>query len=80
MTEFDPSEDGMKSFLDHIGARVKSAVDDVVAHTIDEDLETAVSTLHAVLNTIPGLEFDRAWAQEAVETLRRGDPLEIQIG
>ena len=51
-----------------------------MAHTADEDLETAVTTLHLVLNTIPGLEFDRAWAQEAVETLRRGDPLEIQIG
>ncbi|ROR90364.1 hypothetical protein [Nocardioides aurantiacus] len=80
MTQFDPSEDGMKSFLDHIGTRVKTTVDDVVAHTAGEDLETAVTTLHLALNTIPGLEFDRAWAQEAVETLRRGDPLEIQVG
>ncbi len=80
MTQFDPSEDGMQAFLEHIGERVRSTVDDVVAHTADEDLETAVTTLHLALNTIPGLEFDRAWAQEAVETLRRGDPLEIQIG
>ncbi len=80
MTQFDSTPDGMKAFLDHIGELVRTAVDDSVAETAGEDLDTAVDHLHARLNDIPGLEFDRPWAQEAVETLRRGEPLEIQIG
>ena len=80
MTQFEPTDVGMKAFLDHIGEQVRATVDDTVALTDDLPLETAVDALHHKLNTIPGLEFDRAWAQEAVETLRRGEPLEIQIG
>jgi hypothetical protein len=80
VTQFEPSDVGMKAFLDHIGEQVRATVDDTVALTNDLPLDTAVNALHHKLNTIPGLEFDRAWAQEAVETLRRGEPLEIQIG
>jgi hypothetical protein len=80
VTRFEPDESGMKAFLDHIGEQVRSTVDDTVLETTDQDLDTAVDTLHARLNAIPGLEFDRDWAQTAVETLRRGEPLEIQIG
>ena len=80
MTHFEPDEAGMKAFLEHIGEQVRATVDDTVAETKDEDLDAAVDALHARLNAIPGLEFDRDWAQTAVETLRRGEPLEIQIG
>ncbi|MEO5651615.1 MAG: hypothetical protein ABIN79_06570 [Marmoricola sp.] len=80
MTKFDADEAGMKAFLEHIGARVRVAVDETVAESAEEDLEVAVDLLHRRLNEIAGLEFDRAWAQQAVETLRRGEQLEIQIG
>ena len=80
MTKFETTQEGMKAFLDHIGAQVRTVVDDTVAETAGADLEAAVDTMHARLNEIPGLEFDREWAQQAVETLRRGEPLEIQIG
>ncbi len=80
VTQFEPDEAGMKAFLDHIGERVRATVDDTVLETVDQDLDSAVDVLHARLNAIPGLEFDREWAQQAVETLRRGEPLEIQIG
>ncbi len=80
MTQFETTPEGMKAFLDHIGAQVRTVVDDTVAETAGDDVDTAVDTLHGRLNDIPGLEFDRDWAQQAVETLRRGEPLEIQIG
>ncbi len=80
MTQFDPDDAGIKSFLEHIGALVRETVDDTAAETADQDLSTAVDTLHERLNQIVGLEFDRDWAQTAIETLRRGEPLEIQIG
>ncbi len=80
MTQFESTQDGMKAFLDHIGELVRTVVDDTAAETAGDDLETAVDLMHSRLNDIPGLDFDRVWAQEAVETLRRGEPLEIQIG
>ena len=52
----------------------------IAALTAERIADTAVDHLHARLNDIPGHEFDRPWAQEAVETLRRGEPLEIQSG
>jgi hypothetical protein len=80
MTHFEPDEAGMKAFLQHIGEQVRVTVDDTVAETTDLDLDLAVDVLLVRLNAIPGLDFDRDWAQTAVETLRRGEPLEIQIG
>lgn len=80
MTQFETTPEGMKAFLDHIGAQVRTVVDDTVAETAGAELDAALETLHVRLNEIPGLDFDRDWAQQAVETLRRGEPLEIQIG
>ena len=80
MTKFEADEAGMKAFLEHIGERVRATVDETVAESAGQDLDTAVDLLHRRLNEIAGLEFDREWAQQAVETLRRGEPLEIQIG
>ena len=80
MTQFDASEEGMRAFLEHIAERVRATVDDTVAETSGADLDAAVDLLHQRLNAIPGLDFDRDWAQQAVETLRRGEPLEIQVG
>ncbi len=80
MTKFETDQAGMKAFLDHIGEVVRDTVDQSVADSAGQDLEAAVDQLHTRLNQIPGLEFDREWARQAVETLRRGEALEIQIG
>jgi hypothetical protein len=73
------NEYGIHALYEPIGAQVQQIVNDTVQETSSDDLDTAVDTLHERL-TAAGLELDRDWARNAVETLRRGDDLRIELG
>ena len=76
---FEPNEEGIRRMTEQICQRVQAIVNDTVQETRDDDLDTAVDTLHQRLNAVGGLYFDRDWAQNTVVTLRRGDSLQITI-
>lgn len=80
MNDFNPDEAGIRRLLEEIGQQVRQVVQETVDETHNQSLESAVVLLHHRLNGIQGAGFDRDWAQNAVETLRRGDDLEINIG
>lgn len=62
-----------------LGEQIRNVVNTTVRETADDDLDHATDVLHQRLNAMDGLQFDRAWSQNAVETLRRGDDLQINI-
>jgi len=62
-----------------IGRQVSDIVNEIVLATIDEDVDVAIDKLHTRLQRVPGMDFDRAWAKRAVETMRRGDVFKIVI-
>lgn len=79
MNNFEINEDGIRALYEQIGAQVQQIVNDTVRDTMNDDLHAAVDTLHQRLNAVDGLEFDRSWSQNAIETLRRGDNLTIEL-
>ena len=62
-----------------IAQDVQRIITDAVNETMDADLETAIDTLHERLNAVEGMDFNRAWCQQTVEALRRGDAVRIQV-
>ena len=80
MSSFELNDDAINQMMKQIGDQVRTIVNDTVQETADQDLDTAVDTLHERLNAVDGLSFERDWAQHAVETLRRGDELTIELG
>ena len=62
-----------------LARQVSDIVNEVVLATADEDLEVAIDKLHARVQRVHGVDFDRRWAQRAVETMRRGDVFKIII-
>lgn len=59
--------------------QVSDIVNEVVLATADEDVEVAIDKLHARVQRVNGVDFDRAWAKRAVETMRRGDVFKLII-
>jgi hypothetical protein len=62
-----------------IGRQVSDIVNEVVLATTDEDLDVAIDKLHLRVQRVNGVDFDRAWAKRAVETMRRGDVFKVVI-
>ena len=62
-----------------LARQVSDIVNEVVLATADEDLEVAIDKLHARVQRVNGVDFDRKWAQRAVETMRRGDVFKLII-
>ena len=62
-----------------ISRQVRDIVNEIVLATADEDVEVAIDKLHARVQRVNGVEFDRNWAKRAVETMRRGDVFKIII-
>jgi hypothetical protein len=79
MRSFKINEDGIRAHDEQISAQVQQIVNDTVGDPMDDELDVAVDTLHQRLNAVDGLEFDPAWAQNAIEILRRGDDLTIEL-
>ncbi|MFL6160159.1 MAG: hypothetical protein ACJ72D_29070 [Marmoricola sp.] len=71
-----PGDDKRRARL---GRQVSDIVNEIVLATADEDVETAIDKLHARVQRVNGVSFDRAWAKRAVETMRRGDVFKIII-
>lgn len=63
-----------------IGEQVRGIVNTTAAETTDTNLDQAVDLLHTRLNRLDGIQIQRDWCRNALETLRRGDDLTIQIG
>lgn len=80
MTSFEFNDDAINEIMEQIGEQIRTIVNNTVQETADLDIATATDTLHERLNAVDGLSFDREWAQHAVETLRRGDDLNIELG
>lgn len=74
------SDPGIDQLFQQIGDKVRDIVNRTFAETQNQSLESAVDLLHHRLSALSGVAFDRTWAQHAIETLRRGDDLEIRIG
>jgi hypothetical protein len=66
----NPADDKRRA---RIGRQVSDIVNEIVLATADEDVEVAIDKLHTRLQRVSGMTFDRAWAQRAVVTMRRGD-------
>ena len=62
-----------------LARQVSDIVNEVVLATADEDVEVAIDKLHARVQRVNGVDFDRKWAQRAVETMRRGDVWKVVI-
>lgn len=73
------NEAAVEKLYEQIGNQVRDIVNTTVHDTLDDDLETATETLHERLNVVDNLNFDRGWARNAIETLRRGEELRIEI-
>ncbi|MCX6396128.1 MAG: hypothetical protein NTV23_06545 [Propionibacteriales bacterium] len=71
-----PADDKRRA---RIGRQVSDIVNEIVLSTADEDVEVAIDRLHTRLQRVSGMEFDRAWAKRAVETMRRGDVFKVII-
>lgn len=80
MANFEPNKAGIQALHEQIGEQIRTIVNDTAQETADQDLDVAVDTLHQRLNDVEGLNFERSWAQHAVETLRRGENLTINLG
>lgn len=76
---FEPNPDAIREVYQQIGDRVREVVNETARETADQDLDRAVDLLHARVNGIKGLSLPREWSQDALETLRRGDHLEIRL-
>lgn len=72
-----PSGDDKKRA--RIARQVTDIVNEIVLSTVDEDVEVAIDKLHARLQRVGGQTFDRAWAERAVRTMRRGDVFTVVI-
>jgi len=62
-----------------LARQVSDIVNEVVLATADEELDVAIDKLHARVQKVNGVDFDRRWAQRAVETMRRGDVFKLII-
>ena len=66
--------------LESISQQIAVAVQSVAERLEDLDVATAVDLMLERLNAIEGVEFERDWALQVVEGLRRGDEVTIEIG
>ena len=66
----NPAEDKRRA---RISRQVGDIVNEIVFATVDDDVESAIDKLHARLQRVNGVTFDRSWAERAVVTMRRGD-------
>lgn len=72
-----PSQPGDAKKRARITRQVSDIVNEIVLSTADEDVEVAIDKLHARLQRVSGVTFERAWAKRAVETMRRGDVFKL---
>jgi len=80
MSSFEIDEDVLQALLEEIGEKIRQVVQATAEDTVDQDLDSAADLLHERLATLDGVELDRAWSVDALETLRRGDELTIELG
>ncbi len=81
MSEQDESEDEWtEEELAAIAEQVQVQLQATAAQLEDLDVATAVDLLLQRLNAIEGIEFERDWAVQVVEGLRRGDDVQIELG
>jgi hypothetical protein len=78
--EFQFDDDAIRRMVEGIGGRIRDIVQATAEETADQDIERATSLLHRRLNALDGMEMSRDWCRNALETLRRGDELVIEIG
>lgn len=73
------NDDALNEHFTQIGDQVREIVNTTARETANQDIAVAADILHARLNAVDGLDFAREWSVEALETLRRGDELTIEI-
>lgn len=71
-----PADDKLRARIER---QVRDIVNEIVLNTVDEDVDVAIDKLHARIQRVNGVTFDRNWAKRAVETMRRGDVFKIII-
>jgi hypothetical protein len=80
MTTFEIDEDVLQALLEEIGEKLRQVVQATAEDTVDQCLDSAADLLQERLATLDGVELDRGWSVDALETLRRGDELTIELG
>ena len=76
----DEDEEWTDEELEALGVRLQEVVQSTVEETGDLSVEQAAARLQARLDEIEEVSFDREWATEVVEALRRGDDVTIELG
>lgn len=76
----DEDEEWTDEELEALGQRLQEIVQSTVEETGDLTVEQAAARLQSRLDEIEEVSFDREWATEVVEALRRGDDVTIELG
>lgn len=81
MSEQDGSGDEWtEEELGDVAEQIRVQVQATAEQLEDLDVATAVDLLLQRLNAIEGVAFERDWAVQVVEGLRRGDDVHIELG
>ena len=76
----EPEDEWTEEELAAIAEQVQVQLQATAAQLDDLDVATAADLLLQRLNAIEGIEFERDWAVQVVEGLRRGDDVQIELG
>jgi ribosomal protein L12E/L44/L45/RPP1/RPP2 len=74
----EPSEDEVRPLIEDVGNQVRAIVVAVGNQTADEDIDSASAQLHQALQDA-GVAQDEAWCRQVLQTLRRGDEVNLII-
>lgn len=77
--KIDLDETALAQAYEHIGTQIAEIVNTTFEETLDEDLDTAAATLHRRLNAVDGVDLKPAFSRHAIETLRNGDELHLDL-
>jgi hypothetical protein len=79
VARLDFDEVAFQRMIRRVAEQVRETVHVTAEDTKHDGIETAVATLRWRLRAVAGTEFSRDWCRSALETLRRGEPLEMVI-
>ncbi|MGC4112260.1 MAG: hypothetical protein QM747_17955 [Nocardioides sp.] len=76
MTEI--SEGALGRLFEDIATQLRTTIEQVIAENTARATDETAATLHKTLNNA-GFHCDDTWCRNAIDTVRRGEPLTIQL-
>lgn len=76
--EFDRAD--YQKLIERVGDQIREIVTTAVTDTADLPGDEAAEVLHTRIAAVEGMQFDRAWSQNIIDSLRRGENVNIHVG